>query len=119
MNDRHVISDETWAVIEPLLPATAGKEGGRSRKHRPFIEEIAYTFLARGPWGASPGASRHGGRCGSGMPSGRMTAPGSASAGGLSKRLAAPAGGRPCAFDTEASRAGARARRRGVAQGSR
>ena len=50
MNDRHVISDATWAVIEPLLPSTAGRRGGHYRDHRPIVEGIAYKFRTGCPW---------------------------------------------------------------------
>ena len=56
MNDRRVISDEIWAVIEPLLPSTAGKRGGRYRDHRPVIEGIAYKFRTGCPWRDVPRA---------------------------------------------------------------
>lgn len=50
MSYRNVISDETWAIIEPLLPSTEGKRGGRYHDHRPVIEGIAYKFRTGCPW---------------------------------------------------------------------
>ena len=39
-----------WAVIEPLLPCTDGKGGGRYHDHRPIVEGIAYKFRTGCPW---------------------------------------------------------------------
>jgi transposase len=36
MSYRTVISDETWAIIEALLPSTDGQRGGRYHDHRPW-----------------------------------------------------------------------------------
>jgi transposase len=50
MSYRRVISDETWAIIEPLLPSTQGRGGGRYHDHRPIVEGIAYRFRTGCPW---------------------------------------------------------------------
>jgi transposase len=50
MNDRHVISDEAWAVIAPLLPSTKGKRGGQYHDHRPVVEGIVFRFRTGCPW---------------------------------------------------------------------
>ena len=50
MNDRRVISDEIWAVMEPLLPSTADRRGGRYRDHSRVVEGIAYKFRTGCPW---------------------------------------------------------------------
>lgn len=47
---RQVISDEVWAVIEPLLPSTAGRRGGQYRDHRVVVEGIAWRFKTGAPW---------------------------------------------------------------------
>jgi transposase len=50
MSYRTVISDETWAIIEALLPSTEGQRGGRYHDHRPVVEGIAYKFRTGCPW---------------------------------------------------------------------
>jgi transposase len=45
-----VLSDEAWARIEPLLPTSQGKRGGRWRDHRQVIEAIAWRFRTGAPW---------------------------------------------------------------------
>src|SRR4028119_1698237 len=40
-NHRTVVSDEAWAWMQPLLPSSAGRRGGRWRGHRPGIEAAA------------------------------------------------------------------------------
>ena len=45
-----VLSDEAWARIEPLLPSSAGKRGGRWRDHRQVFEAIAWRFRTGTPW---------------------------------------------------------------------
>lgn len=50
MNNRHVISDEAWAVIEPLLPVSTGKRGGQYRDHRTVVEAIAWKYRTGSPW---------------------------------------------------------------------
>jgi transposase len=49
VRERTVISDEAWAVIEPLLPRAVG----RSRPwldHRMVIEGVAWRFRTGAPW---------------------------------------------------------------------
>lgn len=50
MNDKGVISDATWAWLEPLLPSTKGKRGGQFRDHRQVIEGIAWKYRTGCPW---------------------------------------------------------------------
>ena len=50
MNDNGVISDAMWVWMEPLLPSTTGKRGGRFRDHRQVIEGIAYKYRTGVPW---------------------------------------------------------------------
>ena len=45
-----VISDELWAVVEPLLPSAEGKRGRRWRDHREVLEAIAWRFRTGCPW---------------------------------------------------------------------
>lgn len=45
-----VISDELWALIEPVLPSDAGKHGRRFADHRRVLEGIAWRFRTGSPW---------------------------------------------------------------------
>jgi transposase len=45
-----VISDEFWAVVEPVLPTAEGKRGRRWRDHREVLEAIAWRFRTGSPW---------------------------------------------------------------------
>src|SRR4051794_21980422 len=51
---RCVVSDEAWAWMEPLLPSSAGRRGGRWRDHRQMIEAIAWKYRTGSPWGELP-----------------------------------------------------------------
>lgn len=51
---RTVVSDEAWAWIEPLLPSSAGRRGGRWRDHRQVIEAIAWKYRTGSPWRELP-----------------------------------------------------------------
>src|SRR5688572_14782081 len=45
-----VVSDSAWVLIEPLLPSSAGRRGGRWRDHRQVIEAIAWRYRTGCPW---------------------------------------------------------------------
>jgi len=45
-----VISDEFWAVVEPLMPSDEGKCGRRFGDHRRILEGIAWRFRTGSPW---------------------------------------------------------------------
>ena len=45
-----VVSAEAWALIEPLLPSSTGKRGGRWRDHREVLEAIAWRYRTGSPW---------------------------------------------------------------------
>src|SRR3954467_13038616 len=51
---RCVVSDEAWGWMEPLLPASAGRRGGRWRDHRQVIEAIAWKYRTGSPWREGP-----------------------------------------------------------------
>lgn len=50
MNNRRVIPDRAWAQIEPLLPVSTGKRGGRYRDHRTVVEAIVWKYRTGAPW---------------------------------------------------------------------
>ena len=45
-----LLSDEQWAVIEPLLPPVKGAWAGRCVTHRPVVEGAIYRLKAGIPW---------------------------------------------------------------------
>ena len=45
-----VISDEFWAVGEPVMPSDVGKRGSRFGDHRLILEGIAWRFRTGSPW---------------------------------------------------------------------
>ena len=45
-----LLSDEQWAVIEPLLPPVKGAMGRPMRDHRPVVEGAIYRLKAGIPW---------------------------------------------------------------------
>ena len=50
MSDRDVISDALWEQIEPLLPSTRPRRGGRWTPHRMVLVGIAWRFRTGTPW---------------------------------------------------------------------
>src|SRR3954453_21044576 len=52
---RTVVSDEAWGWMEPLLPSSAGRRGGRGRDHRQVIEAIAWKYRTGSPGRGGPG----------------------------------------------------------------
>ena len=45
-----VISDEFWALVEPLMPSDEGRRGRRFADHRVILEGIAWRFRTGAPW---------------------------------------------------------------------
>src|SRR4051794_16831727 len=45
-----VFSDELWAVIEPVLPSSAGRRGRPWTDHRRALEGIAWRYRTGAPW---------------------------------------------------------------------
>ncbi len=44
------ISDEFWAVVEPLLPRSGGKAGRPWADHRRMLEGICWRYRTGSPW---------------------------------------------------------------------
>lgn len=44
------VSDEFWAVVEPLLPCSAGRRGRRWSDHRRVLEGICWRYRTGSPW---------------------------------------------------------------------
>jgi len=49
-----VISDELWALLEPVLPADRGRPGRPWNDHRLTLEAIFWRFLTDSPWRELP-----------------------------------------------------------------
>ncbi len=45
-----VISDEFWAMVEPLLPAYGGRRGRPWNEHRTVLEGICWRYRTGSPW---------------------------------------------------------------------
>ena len=44
------VSDEFWAVVEPLLPSSEGRRGRRWSDHRMVLEGICWRYRTGSPW---------------------------------------------------------------------
>lgn len=45
-----VLSDEFWAVVEPLLPSSQGRRGRPWADHRQVVEGICWRYRTGSPW---------------------------------------------------------------------
>ena len=50
LQHRHDISDETWAVLFPLLPGQRGQWGGIAKDNRKFINGVFWILRTGAPW---------------------------------------------------------------------
>ena len=50
MFDRHDLTDEQWARLEPFLPDRTPQRGGRWNDHRPVIDGILWRVRTGSPW---------------------------------------------------------------------
>jgi len=50
LQHRHDISDETWAILEPLLPGQRGQWGGIAKDNRLFINAVFWILRTGAPW---------------------------------------------------------------------
>jgi len=48
--ERFVISDRSWAIIEPLVPGTARSCGVTAKDTRLFLEAVLWKVRVGGPW---------------------------------------------------------------------
>ena len=48
--ERFVISDRSWAIIEPLVPGTARDSGVTAKDTRLFLEGVLWKVRVGGPW---------------------------------------------------------------------
>ncbi|RIJ78553.1 transposase [Nakamurella silvestris] len=49
-----LVSDEFWAVIEPLMPSGKGVQGQPSVDHRTVLVGIAWRYRTRARWCCLP-----------------------------------------------------------------
>jgi transposase len=49
------LTDEQWALIEPLLPDRTPRRGGRWADHRLVIDAVAWRFRGNNAWRDLPG----------------------------------------------------------------
>lgn len=49
-NERFVIADRCWAIMEPLLPGSIGDGGRTARDNRLFVEAVLWKVRVGGPW---------------------------------------------------------------------
>ena len=52
--DLPVVSDQAWEWMEPLLPSSRGRRGGRWRDHRQVVEAICWKYRTGSPWRELP-----------------------------------------------------------------
>ena len=50
MHDRHDLTDEQWAQLEPLLPGGTRRRGGQWADHRRVINGVLWRTRAGAPW---------------------------------------------------------------------
>jgi Putative transposase of IS4/5 family (DUF4096) len=52
--DLPMVSDQAWEWMEPLLPSSTGRRGGRWRDHRQVVEAICWKYRTGSPWRELP-----------------------------------------------------------------
>ena len=53
---RHDLSDQTWALLEPLLPGREGVWGGVAQNNREFLNAVIWILRCGAPWRDLPAA---------------------------------------------------------------
>jgi transposase len=59
VHDRHDLSDEQWARVEPLLPDTSPRRGGRWADHRSVVNGVLWRTRTGCPWRDLPASYGH------------------------------------------------------------
>ena len=52
--DLPVVSDRAWEWMQPLMPTSTGRRGGRWRDHRQVVEAICWKYRTGTPWRELP-----------------------------------------------------------------
>lgn len=50
MSRTELLSDDAWALIEPLMPAPSGKGGRPFAEHRTIVEAIIWRYRTEPHW---------------------------------------------------------------------
>jgi transposase len=50
MHDRHDMTDEQWALLEPLLPDRTPRRGGQWVDHRQVVDGVLWRTRTGSPW---------------------------------------------------------------------
>jgi len=50
MHDRHDVTDEQWALLEPLLPDRTPRRGGQGMDHRKVVNGVLWRARTGCPW---------------------------------------------------------------------
>jgi transposase len=56
MHDRHDLTDEQWAQLEPFLPDRTPRRGGQWIDHRMVIDGVLWRTRTGAPWRDLPGS---------------------------------------------------------------
>ena len=56
--DRHVLDDEQWKRVAPLLPGKAGDPGRTGADNRVFLEAVLWIARTGAPWRDLPDSLR-------------------------------------------------------------
>ena len=59
MHDRHDLTDEQWALLEPLLPDRTPRRGGQWVDHRRVVDGVLWRTRTGSPWRDLPAAYGH------------------------------------------------------------
>jgi transposase len=54
IGDLPMVSDQAWQWMEPLLPSSTGRRGGRWRDHRQVVEAICWKYRTGSTWRELP-----------------------------------------------------------------
>lgn len=56
MHERHDLTDDEWALVEPLLPDRTPQRGGQWRDHRQVVNGVLWRVRTGAPWRDMPAA---------------------------------------------------------------
>ena len=56
MHDRHDLTDEEWALLEPLLPAQTPRRSRPWKDHRTVVNGVLWRTRTGSPWRDLPGS---------------------------------------------------------------
>jgi transposase len=59
MHDRHDLSDDQWAMLDPLLPDRTPRRGGQWMDHRMVVDGVLWRTRTGSPWRDLPASYGH------------------------------------------------------------